>query len=150
MGYYMRFVSTDEKEISLDKINTALKQIDSGYELDFDGEDDEIADLIFSGDIYGMLEIDRPGDDLFDEEIEELKEFLDEVKGDRKSEVLQVLSQAKAIVALQVLQQGRATVEEIFVKIDPLWDWLFANYSGFMQADGEGYYDPRGLVPEVE
>src|SRR5687768_1447511 len=138
MGYYMRFVVADDRNLSLSKINSGLKQVDAAYSIEFEGDADE-GDLTFNGDIYGALEITRPGDGLFDDEIDELKEFLEDAEGKRKPEVLQVLSDAKAIVALQVLQQGRATSEETLERIDPLWEWFFANYEGLMQADMEGY-----------
>lgn len=150
MGYYMRFVVSDEKDISLSKINFGLKQIDAAYSIEFDDDADDAGDLTYNGDIYGALEINRPGDGLFDEEIDMLKEFLEDAEGERKPEVLQTLNDAKVIIALQVLQQGRATQEETFERIDPLWEWLFANYKGLMQADAEGYYDSQGLVIEVE
>ena len=146
MGYYTRFVVVDEKDISLSKIHCGLKQVDSAYSVEFDDNADDAGDLTFNGDIYGTLEINRPGDGLFDEEISELKEFLEYAEGERKPEVLQVLNDAKAIVALQVLQQGRATSEETLERIDPLWEWFYANYRGLMQADAEGYYDTSGLV----
>ena len=122
MGYYMRFVVADDKDVSLSKINSGLKQIDAAYSIEFDDDADDEGDLIFNGDIYGALEINRPGDGLFDEEIDELKEFLDNAEGERKPEVLQVLNNAKAIVALRVLQQGRATSEETLERINPLWE----------------------------
>ncbi len=150
MGYYMRFVVADEKDVSLSKINSGLKQIDAAYSIEFDDDADDAGDLTFNGDIYGALEINRPGDGLFDEEIDELKEFLEDAEGERKPEVLQVLNDAKAIVALQVLQQGRATSDETLERIDPLWEWFYANYKGLMQADAKGYYDAQGLVIEVE
>ena len=150
MGYYMRFVVTDDKDISLSVLNSGLKEKDSSYAVEFDDDADDAGDLTYNGDIYGAFEINRPDDGLFDEEIEELKEFLEDAEGERKSEVLQTLNNAKAIIALQVLQQGRATDEETLVKIDPLWKWLFANYKGLMQAEAEGYYDASGLVLEVE
>ena len=150
MGYYMRFVVVDDKDVFLSKINSGLKQIDPAYSIEYDNDADDVGDLTFSGDIYGALEINRPGDGLFDEEIDELKEFLEDAGGERKPEVLQVLSDAKAIIALQVLQQGRASSEETLERIDPLWEWLFANYKGLMQADAEGYYDSQGLIIEVE
>ena len=150
MGYYMRFVVADDKNISLSVINSGLKEKDAAYSVVFDDDADDAGDFTHNGDIYGALEINRPGDGLFDEEIDELKEFLEDAEGERKPEVLQVLNDAKVIVALQVLQQGRTTGEETFERIDPLWEWLFANYKGLMQADAEGYYDAQGLVLEVE
>ncbi len=150
MGYYMRFIVADDKDVSLSKINSGLKQIDAAYSIEFDDDADDAGDLTFNSDIYGALEINRPGDGLFDEEIDELKEFLEDAEGERKPEVLQVLNDAKVIVALQVLQQGRATSEETLERINPLWEWFLANYKGLLQADAEGYYDTSGLVIEVE
>ena len=150
MGYYMRFVVTDDGDVSLSKINAGLKQIDAAYLVEFDSDADDAGHLTHGGDTYGALEINRRGDGLFDQEIDELKQLLEASEGERKPEVSQVLSDAKVIIALQVLQQGRATDEETLARVDPLWEWLFANYKGLMQADAEGYYDASGLVHEVE
>ena len=105
--------------------------------------------LTYKGDIYGQIVVNRAGDGIFNEEIEELRELVEEVEGEKKSEVLSVLAQAKAIVIVRVLWQGRES-EETLEKIDPLWQWLLANRKGLMQAEGEGYYDASGLILEVE
>ena len=97
MGYYMRFVVADDKDISLSVINSGLKLKDAAYSVDFDDDADDAGDLTYNGDIYGAFEINRPNDGLFDEEIEELQEFLEDVEGERKAEVLQTLNDAKAI-----------------------------------------------------
>jgi hypothetical protein len=31
-----------------------------------------------------------------------------------------------------------------------LWDWLFENYKGLVQAENEGYYNASELILEVE
>lgn len=134
----MRFVVADEKDVCLSKINSGLKQVDAAYAIEFDNDADDAGDLTFNGDIYGALEINRPGDGLFEEELKELKEFLEGAEGERKPEVLQVLNNTNAIVALQVLQQGRATSDETLERIDPLWEWFYSSYKGLMQADAEG------------
>jgi hypothetical protein len=150
MGYYMRFIVADEQDISLKVLESGLRQKDSAYAIERDEADDDEGELKYNSDLYGAIEINRPGDGLFDDEIGELKEFLEEVEGERKEEVFRVLSEAKAIIALQVLQQGRATDEETLVRIDPLWQWLHANRKGLLQADAEGYYDASGLVITVD
>jgi hypothetical protein len=33
--------------------------------------------------------------------------------------------------------------------LSPLWDWLLANRSGLIQADGEGFYEGRNLILEL-
>lgn len=143
MGYYMRYIATEDPEISLSDLEQTLKQIDPAYSIDESGE------LTHDGDLYGVAEIYRVGDDSFADEIEELKEFVEDAAGPRQADVLKVLDEAKATIGVQVLWQGRE-VEETLQKIDPLWEWLLANRKGLLQADGEGFYDESGLILEVE
>lgn len=149
MGYYLRYIVTDEKEVTLTVLESGLKQHNVAYSIERDNESDDEGNFNFNDDIYGAIEINRPGDGLFDEEIEELKEFLEDAEGERKSEVLQVLDDAKAIVAVQVLWAAREAEETLEI-INPLWLWLYANRKGLAQADDEGYYNAEGLVLEVE
>ncbi len=71
---------------------------------------------------------------MFDEEIEELTEEVQEKRSRNKKRVAEVLQQAKAIVAVRVLSQGRDE-EETMEKLVPLWEWLFVNRTGLLQAD---------------
>lgn len=149
MGYYLRYIVTDEQDVTLSVLESGLKQYNVAYSIERDNESDDEGDLKFNEELYGAIAINRPGDGLFDEEIGELKEFLEDVEGERKSEVLQVLGDARAIVAVQVLWAAREA-EETLETINPLWLWLYANRKGLAQADDEGYYDAEGLVIEVE
>lgn len=149
MGYYMRFISTDERKISLTVLEAALKEIDSNYRVKRDETDNSQGDLMLGEDVYGEIEVNLPGDEIFDIEIEELVEFLEEVEGENKSKVVEVLNNASAILSVRVLDQGRAS-EETFEKIAPIWDCCFKNYSGLVQADDEGYHDDSGLILEVD
>ena len=38
--------------------------------------------------------------------------------------------------------------EATFALFDALWDWLFANRRGILQADSEGFYNADGLLVE--
>jgi hypothetical protein len=150
MSYNMRFVVTTDQEIALPAIADALKEIDPSCELAVDSEATRpSADLVFGGDLYAELEINTPGDGLFDEELGELKELLEDAGYGDKARVLGVLDNAKGILAVRVLFGERET-EATTAKLDPLWEWLFANREGLLQADGEGYYDSSGLILEVE
>jgi hypothetical protein len=124
----------------LPAIEKGLKGFDPSYSI----EDDH---LKLGNAVYGAIEINAPGDGLFDEEIEWMLEEVEESEGEGKTKVKRALEQAKAIVALQVLWQGRGT-EETMEKLEPLWEWLFANRQGLLQADAEGYYDSSGLILE--
>jgi DNA polymerase III psi subunit len=146
MGYYMRFISTDEQEITIPLLESVLKSFDLQYSVvNVQEVPRECGNLMYGNEIYGQIEINRPGDNLFEEELEELKESLSESKGRKKKTVLQTLTNAQTILAIQVLWQNRDT-EQTLSKIDPLWLWLLSNRKGLLQADGEGYYDSSGLV----
>ena len=150
MGYYMRFVVTDDRKITLPEIADALRGIDVSYSLSIDdGAARPSADLIFGGDLYAELEINTSGDGLFEDELAEFKEFAEDAGAGDKTRVLNVLESAKSILAVRVLF-GERDVEVTMENLDPLWEWLFANRDGLLQADGEGYYDASGLVLETE
>jgi hypothetical protein len=140
MGYYMRFISTDDREITLSILEQALLKVDPRYSINAVGE------LRHAEDLYGLIQIDLL--DECDEEIAELKEDVEEARGTRRAEVIKTLDEARTMVAVQVLWQGRET-EPTLLKIDPLWDWLFSHRKGLQHADGEGYYDRSGLILQV-
>ena len=145
MGYYMRFITADERDVSLSTLEAALKETDAAYLIERDEESDREGVLTYKGEIYGQVEVNQPGDGIFDEEIGELRESVGEAEGAAKSEVLGVLNRAQATVAVRVLDQGREP-EETLAKLDPLWQWLLANREGLLQAEGEGYYGATGLI----
>jgi hypothetical protein len=124
-------------------LEQALQQTDPRYSITESGQ------LRHGDDLYGLVEINLPDDDLFEEELSELKESVEEVRGARRADVLKTLDEAKAIVAVEVLWQGREP-EPTLQKIDPLWAWLFSHRKGLLQADGEGYYDRSGHILKVE
>jgi hypothetical protein len=150
MSYYMRYISTDEQEITVPMLERILKSLDPQYSIANAQESPtESGDLVYGNENYGQIEINRPGDSLFEEELEELREFLNEARGKKKEIVLQTLDNATTTVAIQVLWQERNT-EQTLSKIDPLWQWLFSNRKGLLQVDGEGYYDSSGLILEEQ
>jgi hypothetical protein len=145
MGYSMRYITTSAEPVTLKVIEKGLQSLDSEYRISEDGE------LHHGKELYGQLDVNFPGEELFEEERDELLAELEDAEDERGVKaVRKVLKSAKAIVALQVLFQGRQDTEATLQRIEPLWDWLFAHRSGLMQADGEGYYDTEGLVLELE
>jgi hypothetical protein len=150
MGYFLRFILTDD-EIDLETVGSALTDTDPGYAItEVHHEPVEHGLLTYQGDLYGQIEVSRiEGPE--DEELQELRDDVEE-SGSPKSKrpmVLQLLKEAKAMLVVQVLWQGRE-MEATLEKIDPLWEWLFTNRKGLLQADGEGYYNPSGLILKVE
>jgi hypothetical protein len=143
MSYYMRFITTDTTETTHVILEQGLKERDTQYSIAKSGE------LKHGEDVYGVVEVNRPGDGLFDEEIGELKEFVEDVRGKRKAHVLKILDTAKAIVAVQVLfgdRQPEATRQ----KLNPLWEWLIFNRKGLWQLDDQGYFDQTGRILKVK
>ena len=142
----MRYIVADERPVTLEDVQTALAH--AGGEYDVDGEETE-ATLSYRGHRVGHLTLNVPGDGLFDAERDELVEFAEEGDVRDKARVLDTLRSARGIVAVQVLF-GDGSSERTLKAIDPLWRWLHANRRGLLQADGEGYYDAKGLVLELE
>lgn len=145
----MRFFIMDRGEISLQSIEEAIRKTDSSYSITNRHADRESGDLYCMNEILGQIEINRSGNDLFEEEIDEFKEFLEDVTGEGKKEVLKCLKKARATVAVQVLF-GDRDAEVVLKKIDPIWQWLFASRKGLCQTDGEGFYDQEGLILKLE
>lgn len=148
MPYRMRFFDTSDEALSIKGIEVALKREDPAYHLEvFEDSERPLADMYFGGGVYAQIELNQPGDGLFDEEIQEMLEFIIDAEGKGRKQVEQVLKAAKRIIAVQVLSQGRQS-EETLAVIDPLWQWLFHTRKGLLHADGEGYYDENDLILE--
>ena len=145
MSYYMRYLIDDDKKIDLEVIETALKRSNPDYKLESKDAEAETATLMLGTALYGQVEINRRGSELLDEELEELLECIEDAEGSGADSVKQVLQDCCSMVALQVLWQGRDT-ESTLAKIDPLWKWLFSEYRGLLQADGEGFYNADGQM----
>jgi hypothetical protein len=148
MGYYMRFISTDTRPITPAELRSALVAADPGYDIEVD---DIAATINHSGVTIAHVEINIPGDGLFDEERDELVEFATDSSDDRSAmaRVVATLRSARSIVAAQVLF-GTGDAEQTLARLDPLWAWLLQNRQGLVQADSEGYYDARGMVLKVD
>ena len=146
MSYFLRYIVVDERPLTLADVRGAFAAEEEDYVVDGAGYE---ADIGIDGRTIAQLTINVPGDGLFDDERTELLESAEEGAGPGKSIVLDRLSRARAIVAVQVLF-GDAEPEEVLDALGPLWSFLQENRQGLLQADGEGYYDTNGLVLELE
>ena len=148
MGYYMRFVGTDDEPFSTKNMQEAFSAAGSGYDVQVD---ETAGTILHQGATIAHVEINTPGDGMFDEEREELIEFAAEAGGDSsaRTRVVTTLRRATFLVAAQVLF-GTGDTDATLGRLDPLWAWLFRHRHGLLQADGEGYYDAEGLILEVE
>jgi hypothetical protein len=142
MGYYMRYFLTGPNLPALAMMEAVLKTINPAYALDANS-------LTFNGERYAQIEIMTPVDSLFQEEIDEFRVEIAHRRGRRRKTVLDTLNTARAVIAAQVLFQDRP-IEQTLAKLDPLWEWLFVQYPGLLQVDGEGFYTQTGLILTLE
>lgn len=147
MGYYMRFIMTGPQPVLLTDLEAALQQIDARYALIRPEFDETRADLHHAGDVLGEIEINATGDDIFDEDIADLKELVPSHNTPEERRVIEALSSANQIIAVSTLWEGTNS-EPTLERLDPLWDWLFAHFEGLLQADNDGFYDADGLILE--
>lgn len=146
MGYYMRFLITDPAPVDLANLAASLKTANPRYQLDFEPG---AGTLRLSGVPIAGIEVNKPGDGLFEDELAELEEAASEGSGPGEAQVANALASVQAIFAVQVLSAASGR-DGSLESLEPVWEWLFTNRKGLLQADAEGYYDSKGgLIFEV-
>jgi hypothetical protein len=136
VGYYLRFLSEDDRPLALGEMMSGLQDI--GFRVGEGGT------LQRGDELLAQLEVSQPGDGLFEAERDELRDEA-ERGGAAAGPVLARLGSLTAILAARVLWQER-TAEQTLDLLGPLWDWLLANRRGLIHADGEGFYDGQDLI----
>jgi hypothetical protein len=150
MGYYMRYFVTDEQPITLDLLESALRECDADYSISDRGREQcGVGVLKHAGEAYGEVALNSPGDGLFEDELKEFREFVEGAPSEQKEQVNAIFDKATLLIAVKVLFLERET-ETTLLRIDPIWDWLFANREGILQVDGEGFYDRDELILELK
>jgi hypothetical protein len=146
MGYYMRFILSDARPVSLAILEDALREQDPNYKLLPDQVPD-IGELFYASQRLALLEINRADEEIFSDDLTEFKDLVGSGREPKARLVLDVLNQASAIIAVEAFwDEGQA--DSTLMKLEPLWDWLFANRNGILQADGEGFYNVDDLILE--
>lgn len=148
MSYYTRYLITDTTSVSLQMIEAGLQSIDPTYFILGDLSSG-IGDLLHGGIVYGQIELNYPNDDIFEDDITELKEILDSTSDPNRQTVEEVIKATRVIVAVEIGWQG-LDPEDLIDHIDPLWDWLSANYNGLLQVDHQGFYQGQNLILDLE
>lgn len=144
MGYYMRFILTDNKRPSFEEMQKGLHLVNPLYKIEAaDLEDNAL--LYYNDHLLGEIELNHPGDGIFEDDIEELVQLVGGAESTNGERILAALRAAKALVAVRAVWQGHDS-EWTLKKIDPLWDWLFEHHEGLLQADNEGIYEANELL----
>lgn len=142
MSYYIRYISIDETPTSLPELVAMLNVENPGYSL-------EDSTLSFNGRELADIEVNRAGEELFEEEIVELIEFAEAIESEDPNQaigqerVLDGLRAATEIIAFQILSAGE---EKTFELLEPVWGCLDLNRKGMLQADQQGYFIAGELV----
>ena len=140
----MRFIIDEDRPVLLTDLGAAFTDQAEHYRVEPSRKRNE-GIILHREQTVGDVTLNHPGDGLFDEEIEELIEFVDDAEETPdKDYVLDALRDARQIVAVQVLG-GQAGIDALV----PLWTWLSANRSGVLQAAGQGYWDGEEFILEV-
>lgn len=142
MGDFIRFLVTSDCSIDLSALELMLKALDGGFSLHVEVAEPNIGELLYQSESMGEIEINSPGDVVFDEDIEDLLDRLDELEDEQKVFITGRIGAARLMVAMQLTEEGH----EQYDRIDPLWDSLFNRCGGLLQVDEEGFYDQTGLI----
>ena len=146
MGDFIRYILTEPHDLTLEVVEKGLKQIDPEFAIIIDQAAPNTGDVLLAGDVFGEIEVNRPEDQVFDEDIEDLREQLVDIPTGEKAVVMKALAKATGMIAFQITEEGH----DLYGRIDPFWDWLFVHYAGLLQIDDEGYYNQDDQVLEVE
>jgi hypothetical protein len=143
VSYYMRFFIEGDRVPSGEYLEELFEEAGVGFQF-ADG-------VLFRDDEdFAVIEVNRRGEALFDDELREFREALAQIQeSPGKERVTRCLDSAGSIVSVQVLFGGR-DADETLEALDPLWDTLFTDFSGLMQADDEGFFDADDQVLEVD
>lgn len=144
MSYHLRFLITDPGELDLDDLRTSLRAVNRKYRLDIE---DGSGALRLGNEVIGQVRLTTPEDDGFEDELAGLEEAASEGSGAGEARVADALATVQIILAVEV--PGKVHGREALESLDPVWEWLFGNREGLLQADNEGYYDEDGLIFEV-
>lgn len=130
VGQYMRYFA--DGALPLDAIKKGLGTEDPSFKID-GGE------VSKAGQILAEIEINRPGSDLFDDEIAGTVSKLQHAGGNAQ-QVIQRVQAVQAVLAVQLLEPSAME------QLGPLWNVVTRLANGLWQIDGQGFYDQGQLV----
>jgi hypothetical protein len=140
MGDFIRFLASNPCSIDFKLIVELLNNNGAAFSILADVSDPNIGELLHDTDILAEIEINADGDEIFEEDISDLMEILDETAFPQKEAIMERLNSAQIMVAIQLTEAGH----EAYDLIDPLWDALLGRCAGILQVDDEGFYDQNG------
>lgn len=145
MTYHMRFLITDPGPVDLADLAKFLRGVNRKYQFEHDSEGGTVS---LAGEEIASIEINTPGDGTFDDELAMLENSASEGSGTGEARVADALATVQTLFTVKI--PGSAGRQDgARDNLDPVWEWLFANRKGLLQADAEGYSDEAGMIFEV-
>ncbi len=136
----MRFFLVDGPPPALEEVAEALTTRDASSLLTRDAAEPGRGDLYFGDVLYAEIEVNSVGDDVFDEDCEDLLDELGKQDDPGGDEARNALLSATSAVVLRVFEPGH----DDFARLNLLVEWLFETRTGVLQVDEEGFFDHTG------
>lgn len=146
MGDFIRYIFTEPHNLTLTSLESGMKEIDPAFSIVPDQAATNGGDLLLGGELFGEVEINQPTDQVFIEDIEDLRDQLTDIPAEDKAVVVRALKRATGMIAFQLSEDGH----DNYQRLDSFWDWLFDRYPGLLQIDEEGYYSQSEQILTVE
>ncbi len=106
------------------------------------------ATILKGGDPLAFLEINRPGDELFEDEVDEFIAEIESVSPASKG-VIEHLENTQMTLVTEI-QLGFTDPTEVLKELWPFFIWIMQGSAGLLQIDGVGFYDTQSLVLELD
>jgi len=134
MTYYIRYVMTEDDTLIFPQVTEILETISPDYEVDEDV-------INFKGELIGQIDINEPGDGLFEGDIELLTH---QAEGMQTRDIIRTeLGKAQIMLVVRVLG---ADWDASMDAVEPLFDWFLANHPGLLAIEGGEFWNTTGRL----
>lgn len=124
-----------DSTLGLDVIKKSLSSEDPYFKID-GGE------VSRDGQLLAEIEINKPGSDMFSDDITGMMQKLQQVGA---AHVMQRVQGTQAVLAVQILD----TTPNAMEVLGPMWNVLSRLSSGLWHVEGQGFYDQGQLIARV-
>jgi hypothetical protein len=132
VSFYIRYVLTDDRAITLGDLEQSLRQVDPAYAID--------GDFISRGGAgYGIIDLTYRGDPICDGDLELLARLAEKKR--HRDAIQAAIRDAKGMVCVQPVNSLESRTEEVLA---PLWDWLLGNRAGLLVWEGGYFFNRAG------
>jgi hypothetical protein len=124
-----------DANLALDALKRSLGAEDATFKID-GGE------VSKSGQLLAEIEINKPGSDMFSDDIGSMLQRLQHVGA---TQIMQRIQGTQAVLAVQLLDDAPNAME----LLGPFWTVLARMATGLWHVEGQGFYDQGQLIAQV-